>query len=101
MVGYFNIKLGGAWDIDSGIYPLPCHGHFRVGPLMVYPDVVGVLIAACGNSENRSEDKFYMLCGKCNFFVILFLFLPLWGACANLNMPFATTYRFGITLLHF
>jgi peptidoglycan/LPS O-acetylase OafA/YrhL len=48
-----------------------------------------------------SKDKFYTLCGKCNLFLILFLFFPLWGASQILNMPVITTYRFGIYFVAF
>ncbi|HPD89433.1 MAG TPA: acyltransferase [Oscillospiraceae bacterium] len=96
MVGYFNIKLGGAWDMIPAFIRYPVMAISGVGPLwfiqMLW--VFSLLLVVIRKID--SEDKFYMLCGKCNFFVILFLFLPLWGASQILNMPVATTYRFGI-----
>ena len=101
MVGYFNIKLGGAWDMIPAFIRYPVMAISGVGPLwfiqMLW--VFSLLLVVIRKID--SEDKFYMLCGKCNFFVILFLFLPLWGASQILNMPVATTYRFGIYFVAF
>lgn len=101
MVGYFNIKLGGAWDMIPTLIRYPVMVISGVGPLwfiqMLW--VFSLLLVVIRKID--SEDKFYTLCGKCNFFVILLLFLPIWGASQILNMPVVTTYRFGIYFVAF
>lgn len=101
MVGYLNIKLGGAWNLIPALIRYPVMIVSGVGPLwfvqMLW--VFSLLLVLIRKID--SKDRFYNLCGKSNFFVILLLFLPLWGASQILNMPVITTYRFGIYLAAF
>ncbi len=101
MVGYFNIKLGGGWDMIPAFIRYPVMVISGIGPLwfiqMLW--VFSLLLVLIRKID--SKDKFYTLCGKCKLFVILFLFLPLWGASQILNMPIITTYRFGIYFVAF
>jgi surface polysaccharide O-acyltransferase-like enzyme len=101
MVGYFNIKLGGAWNMIPAFIRYPIMVISGIGPLwfiqMLW--VFSLLLVLIRKID--SKDKFYTLCGKCNLFLILFLFLPLWGASQILNMPVITTYRFGIYFVTF
>ncbi len=96
MVGYLNIKLGGAWDtIPSSIRYLVM-ALAGTGPLwfiqMLW--VFSVLLVLIRKLDR--SDKLYALCEKCNLLVVLLLFAPLWAAAQILNTPIITTYRFGI-----
>ena len=96
MVGYFNIKLSGAWNMIPVFIRYPVMVLSGIGPLwfiqMLW--VFSLLLVLIRKIDFK--DKLYTLCGKCELFVILFLFLPLWGASQILNMPVITAYRFGI-----
>lgn len=96
MVGYLNIRLGGAWDAIPPAVRYPVMVISGVGPLwfiqMLW--VFSLLLVLIRKID--SGDRFYALCGRCNLPVILLLFLPLWGASQILNLPVLTTYRFGI-----
>ena len=96
MVGYFNIKLGGAWDTIPAFIRYPVMVLSGTGPLWFIQMLWLFSLLLVLIRKMDPKDKFYMLCGKCNLFVILFLFLPLWGASQILNMPVVTAYRFGI-----
>jgi len=96
MVGYFNIKLGGAWDIIPAFIRYPIMVISGIGPLWFIQMLWLFSLLLVLIRKIDSKDKFYTLCGKCNLFVILLLFLPIWGASQILNMPVITTYRFGI-----
>lgn len=101
MVGYFNIKLGGAWNMIPAFIRYPVMVMSGIGPLwfiqMLW--IFSLLLVLIRRID--SKNKFYTLCGKCSLFVILFLFLPLWGASQILNMPVITVYRFGIYFVAF
>ena len=96
MVGYFNLKLSGAWNMIPVFIRYPVMAISGIGPLwfiqMLW--VFSLLLVLIRKID--SKDKFYTFCGKCKLYVILLLFLPLWGASQILNMPIITTYRFGI-----
>ena len=96
MVGYFNIKISGAWNMIPVFIRYPVMVISGIGPLwfiqMLW--VFSLLLVLIRKID--SKDKFYTLCGKSKLLVILLLFLPIWGASQILNMPVITTYRFGI-----
>ncbi len=100
-VGYFNVKIAGAWNMLPAFLRYPIMAVSGIGPLwfiqMLW--VFSLLLVLIRKID--SKDKFYTLCGKCNLFVILFLFLPLWGASQILNVPVITAYRFGIYFVAF
>ncbi len=101
IVGYFNINFGGAWNTIPTFIRYPVMVISGIGPLwfiqMLW--IFSLLLVLIRKID--SKDKFYILCGKCNLFAILLLFLPLWGASQILNMPVITTYRFGIYFVAF
>jgi glucan biosynthesis protein C len=101
MVGYFNIKLGGAWNMIPTFIRYPVMVISGIGPLWFIQMLWMFSLLIVLIRKIDSKDKFYTLCRKCNLFVILFLFLPLWGASQILNMPVITTYRFGIYFVAF
>lgn len=101
MVGYFNIKLGGAWDTIPAFIRYPIMALSGTGPLWFIQMLWLFSLLLVLIRKLDSKDKFYTLCGKCNIFVIPLLFLPIWGASQILNMPVITTYRFGIYFMAF
>lgn len=96
MVGYLNIKISGAWDMIPAFIRYPIMAISGIGPLWFIQMLWLFSLLLVLIRKIDSKDKFYLLCGKCNSLVILFLFLPIWGASQILNMPVITTYRFGI-----
>ena len=96
MVGYFNIKISGAWNMIPVFIRYPVMVISGIGPLwfiqMLW--IFSLLLVLIRKID--SKDKFYTLCGKSKLLVIPLLFLPIWGASQILNMPVITTYRFGI-----
>lgn len=96
MVGYLNIKLGGAWDTIPAFIRYPVMAVSGIGPLWFIQMLWLFSLLLVLIRKIDSKDTFYRLCGRCNLFGILLLFLPLWGASQFLNLPVLTTYRFGI-----
>ena len=101
IVGYFNIKFGGAWNTIPAFIRYPVMVISGIGPLWFIQMLWMFSLLLVLIRKIDSKDKFYTLCRKCNLFVILFLFLPLWGASQILNTPVITTYRFGIYFVAF
>ena len=101
MVGYLNIKLGGAWDMIPAFVRYPVMVISGIGPLWFIQMLWLFSLLLVLIRKIDAKDKFYTLCGKCNLFVVLLLFLPLWGASQILNMPVITTDRFGIYFVAF
>lgn len=96
MVGYFNIKLGGAWDMIPAFIRYPVMAISGIGPLWFIQLLWLFALLLVPIRKMDSKDKFYTLCGKCNGVALLLLFLPIWGASQILNLPVLTVYRFGI-----
>ena len=101
MVGYLNIKIGGGWDMIPPVIRYPVMVFAGTGPLWFIQMLWLFSLLLVLIRKLDSGDKFYILCGKCNTGIILLLFLPIWGAAQILNMPVATTYRFGIYFVAF
>ncbi len=101
ITGYLNIKIGGGLDSipPALIYPISVLS--GIGPLwfiqMLY--LFSLLLVLIRKLD--SKDRLYELGKKCNIFVLLLLFLPVFAASQVLNMPVITTYRFGIYFLVF
>lgn len=96
ITGYLNIKMGGglAYIPPALIYPISAIS--GIGPLWF---IQMLFIFSCILVLLRKMDKkdrLWTLCGKADLPVVLFLFLPLFGAAQILNMPVLTMYRFGI-----
>lgn len=96
MVGYLNLKNGGAWDLIPEFIRYPIMVVSGIGPLwfiqMLW--IFSLLIVLIRKIDFK--DSLYIFCSKINIFVILLLFIPVWGASQILNAPIITTYRFGI-----
>ncbi|HEX3026999.1 MAG TPA: acyltransferase [Clostridia bacterium] len=101
MVGYFNLKINGVLDATPAFLRYPIMVLTGTGPLWFIQMLWLFSLLLVLIRKLDSKDGFYTLCGKCSLFVILLLFLPIWGASQILNMPVVTTYRFGIYFMAF
>lgn len=101
LVGYFNIKNGGAWDTIPSFIRYPIMVVSGIGPLWFIQMLwlFSLLIVLIRIIDTK--DRLYTLCGKSNIIVLLLLVIPLWGTAQVLNMPVITVYRFGIYLVAF
>ena len=104
IVGYFNVTIGGGWQYFPTDIPAAINVVIRylisvvsgIGPLWFIQLLWLFSLLLILVRKIDSKDKFYNLCGKANYAVILLCALPIWGSAQILNMPILTMYRFGI-----
>ncbi len=99
--GYFNLLIGGAWQTISAFLKYPLMVLTGTGPLWFIQMLWLFSIMLIIIKSVDKKDKLYNWGGKCNLWILLLLFLPVWGAAQILNVPVITTYRFGIYLFTF
>lgn len=109
IVGYFNVTTGGGWEYFPTDIPVAINIAIKylvsvltgIGPLWFIQLLWLFSLLLILVRKIDSKDKFYNLCGKANYAVILLCALPIWGSSQILNMPIFTTYRFGIYFVAF
>lgn len=96
MVGYLNLAIGDAFDLMPSFLYYPISVLSGSGPLWFCHTLwLFSLVLPLVRWLDRN-DRFYTLCGKIPLWVLLLLWLPIWGASYLLNVPVITVYRFGI-----
>lgn len=101
IVGWLNLKIGGALALIPPILRYPIMAMSGVGPLWFIQMLWLFSLLLLLIRRMDKGDALYRLGGKCGTLCLLLLFLPIWGAAQILNAPVITTYRFGIYFLAF
>ena len=95
--GYFNMALGGAFEVSRIPLPLlyPILAVSGTGVLW-FSQVLWLLSMLLALVRRFEKGRLYALCGKMNFPMILALVLPVYASSFILNTPIIVVYRFGI-----
>lgn len=101
MVGYYNIKIGGALSFIPAFLVYPLSVLSGIGPLwfiqMLWLFDLLVWLLQKWDGCHRFQEG----CRHLNLAIIVSLFLGLWGCSWIGNLPIFTMYRFGIYLFSF
>ncbi len=109
MGGWFNVAAAEGFDSIPNDIPVAAKAViqyilsviFGIGPLWFIQLLwLFSLIIILLRKVDKSE-KFYSLCGKVNFPVMILFALLIWGSSFVLNAPIVTVYRVGIYLTAF
>ena len=101
VTGYLNIKLGGGLEYIPAPLVYPIAAISGTGPLWFIQMLFLFSCVLVLLRKLDKDDKLWTFCGKAPVWVVLLLFLVLWGGAQVLNLPVLTMYRFGIYLAAF
>lgn len=98
VVGYFNIRYSGGFDIMSQI-PKPALYFIcalsGIGPLW-YIQLLWVFSLLTVLIRKIEQNRLYAVCKKVGVPLLVLMTAVIWGAAQILNTPVITVYRFGI-----
>ncbi len=96
LTGYFNLIISGAWETIPTAIRYPVMAVSGTGPLWFIQALWLFSLLLVLVKRLDAKDRFYTVCGRFSFPLILSFFLLLWGATQILNIPIVTVYRLGI-----
>lgn len=96
LVGWLNVKLGGALASIPRFLRYPVYVMSGTGPLWFAQLLWLFSLLLLGVRRLDPNGRFYALCGRCRAGVLLLFSLLIWGSAQILNAPVITVYRFGI-----
>lgn len=94
ITGYWNLKMGGAFQYMPGFLVYPIAVISGIGPLWFIQMLFLFSVALVLLRKLDREDRIWKRCAK--GWIAPALVLLIWGAAQVGNMPVLTTYRFGI-----
>ena len=101
IVGYMNIKIGGGLEMIPKFILYPICVISGIGPLWFAQTLWLFSLLLILILKLDKKGKILELGKKTKTWMILLLWIPLWGAAQILNMPILTMYRFGIYFVAF
>ena len=98
IMGYYNMLIAGSLDQMSAVpkpvlFLIMCVS--GTGPLW-YIQLLWVFCVILVGVRKLEKDRFYKLCQKTNFLIILACVVPAYLSAQILNTPIVVVYRFGI-----
>ena len=101
IVGYYNIKIGGGLEYIPSFLICPISAISGIGPLWFVQVLWLYSLLVLLIRKIDKKDSLWKLGKKCNFIMLLLFTFFIWAGAQVLNMPVATTYRFGIYMVAF